>query len=119
MPSLSACARGNHCGLSELQDSKIPDRQMSYPWPLPHPAPVLDQALDIALDYLEATGQAKAGDDTQHLVAGVVLAEWLQGTRHRIRLANRGIVAAEQAQASLPRRTRNLRLHVVQDLTLP
>jgi hypothetical protein len=29
---------------------------MSYPWPLPHPDQVLDEALDIALGYLEAAG---------------------------------------------------------------
>jgi hypothetical protein len=65
---------------------------MNYLWPLPHPDPVLDDALDIALAYLEATGQAKAGDDTQHLVATAVLAAWLEGRRHKIRLANLGIV---------------------------
>jgi hypothetical protein len=74
---------------------------MSYDWPLFRPEPVLDEALDIALDYLEATGQAKQGDDTQHLVASAVLNEWLEGTRHRIRLANAGIVAVQQAQTML------------------
>jgi hypothetical protein len=76
--------------------------EMRYGWPLPHPDPVLDQASDIALDYLEATGQAKAGDDTQHLVSVAILDAWLKGTRHKIRLANAGIVAVEQAQLALP-----------------
>jgi hypothetical protein len=73
---------------------------MDYAWPLPHPDPVLDEALDIALDYLEATGQVKAGDDTQHLVAWSVLAAWLEGTRHKIRLANVGILVVQEARAS-------------------
>ena len=42
---------------------------MKYPWPLPDPDPVLDEALDIAFGYLEATGQAKNGDDMQHFQA--------------------------------------------------
>jgi hypothetical protein len=71
---------------------------MNYLWPLPHPDPVLDDALDIALAYLEATGQAKAGDDTQHLVATAVLAAWLEGRRHKIRLANLGIVSVQQVR---------------------
>jgi hypothetical protein len=91
---------------------------MNYPWPLPHPHPMLDEALDIALDYLEATGQAKAGDDTQHLAAGSILADWLKGTMHRIRLANAGIVAVQQARAALKKR-RDLRLDVLSDLALP
>jgi hypothetical protein len=76
-----------------------------YDWPLIRPEPVLDEALDIALDYLEATGQARQGDDTQHLVASAVFNEWQEGTRHRIRLANAGIVAVQQAQTMLRSRT--------------
>jgi len=91
---------------------------MSYRWPLPHPDPALDEALDIALDYLEATGQAKTGDDTQHFVADSVLSAWLKGARHKIRLANIGIQAVQQARASR-KETGNLRLDVLRDLTLP
>jgi hypothetical protein len=58
---------------------------------------VLDEALDIALNYLEATGQAKAGDQTQHSAAGSIPADWLKGTMHRVRLANTGIVAVQKA----------------------
>jgi hypothetical protein len=91
---------------------------MNYRWPLPHPDPVLDDALDIALGYLEATGQAKAGDDTQHLVASAVLAAWLEGRRHKIRLANIGIVSAQQVRVSSSSRTKDLRLDVLRDLAL-
>jgi hypothetical protein len=61
------------------------------------PDPALTEALLIALDYLKATGQA-IGHDTEQLVAGAILSAWLKGTRHRIRLANAGIVAGERAQ---------------------
>lgn len=91
---------------------------MDYRWPLPHPDPLLDESLDIALNYLEATGQAKADDDTQHVVAGSVLAAWLQGARHKLRLANVGIVAAQEARASR-KQLGNLRLDALRDLTLP
>ena len=91
---------------------------MGYNWPLPHPDPTLDEALDIALDYLEATGQAKAGDNARYLVANAVLEDWLKGTRHKIRLANTGIVAVQQAQLS-SKLTGNLRLDALRDLALP
>ena len=63
--------------------------------------PVLNEALKIALDYLKAAGPGKIDDDTEQLVAGAILSAWLSGTKHRIRLANVGIVAAEQARALL------------------
>jgi hypothetical protein len=37
---------------------------MTYAWPVPYPDPVLDEVLEIAIDHLEATGQARANDDT-------------------------------------------------------
>jgi len=93
---------------------------MKYRWPLPHPDPVLDEAVDIALDYLEATGQAKIGDDTQYLVASAVLTAWLGGARHRIRLANEGIVALQKANASRrPAKTREVHLDAMRDFALP
>jgi hypothetical protein len=87
---------------------------MKYPWPIPHPDPVLDHALCIALGYLEATGQATRGDDTQHLVASVVLGAWLKGTRQKLRLANEGIVIAERARS----KATDLRLDVLSDLAI-
>ena len=76
---------------------------MNYRWPLPHPD-VLNEALDIALNYLEATGQAQAGDDTYLLIVESIHNAWLQGTRHKIRLANFGIVAVQHAGDSEKRR---------------
>ena len=48
--------------------SRLLDVKMSYPWPLLDPDPVLEEALNIALDYLAATGQAKIRDSTRNLV---------------------------------------------------
>jgi hypothetical protein len=109
---------GNELDCRRFLGSTIQESEMTYRWPLPHPDPVLDEALVIALNYLEAMGQAKAEDDTRRVVAGYVLAAWLQGTRHKLRLANVGIVAAQQARAS-GKRLGNLRLDVISDLTLP
>jgi hypothetical protein len=75
-----------------------------------HPDPALDEALCIALGYLEGTGQAEADDTTEHLVAAVVLAGWFEGARHPIRLANFGIIAAEQARKPPEMQTVDLRL---------
>ena len=68
--------------------------KMSNAWPLPDPDPVLEEAHNIALDYLAATGQV--GDDTRSLVASSIMTSWREGMRHRIQLANAGIVAVQQ-----------------------
>jgi hypothetical protein len=78
---------------------------------------VLEEALNIALDYLAATGQAKIGGDTRSLVASSIMASWREGMRHRIQLANLGIVAAQQLQASLRKqKNENLKLGTLTDL---
>jgi hypothetical protein len=66
---------------------------MLYPWPVSDP--VLQEALDIALDYLEKTEQPIAFRETQWVCAGVIWEAWKCGTRHRIKLANHAIVAIE------------------------
>ena len=90
---------------------------MSYPWPLLDPDPVLEEALNIALDYLAATGQAKIRDDTRNLVASSVMTSWRKGMRHRIQLANVGIVAVQRLQPSLRKqKDENLKLGTLTDL---
>ena len=74
---------------------------MPYLWPLANPDLVLDDALDIALDYLEFTGQAFPFSETQRLCAHIILQSWHSGTRHRIRLANDAINAIEKRQATI------------------
>jgi hypothetical protein len=67
---------------------------------------VLDEALDIAMDYLEYTGQADAYSETRWHAARAILHAWEAGTEHKIRLANCGIVAIEKGstlkQGNLP-----------------
>jgi hypothetical protein len=72
---------------------------MSYPWPLAETDLVLEEALDIALDYLECTGQAFPFSETQRQCAHVILDKWRAGVKHRIKLANYAIVAIEQNHA--------------------
>jgi hypothetical protein len=72
---------------------------MPYPWPTSDP--VLQEALDIALDYLEFTGQATPFIQTQWLCANAILAAWNDGERHRVKLANCAILAIESEKGRL------------------
>lgn len=75
---------------------------MLYPWPLFELHTTLNESLEIAMDYLEGTGQAYPFSETQVKAADAILVAWQADVRHRIRLANVGVVAIQQAQASLP-----------------
>jgi hypothetical protein len=68
---------------------------MMYPWPLAERHEPLNEALEIAISYLELTGQAYPYSETQVRAADAILAAWRSGVRHKIRLANYAIVAAE------------------------
>jgi hypothetical protein len=68
---------------------------MLYPWPITG-SDVPQEALDIAMDYLEFTGQAVPLTETQCICANAILAAWNVGTRHRIKLADCAIVAVEK-----------------------
>jgi hypothetical protein len=75
---------------------------MAEPWPFERPDPVLQRALNIALDYLEATGQASPLSVTEIACARVILDEWLTGKRrHPVWLSNKAIVAIETKQPML------------------
>jgi hypothetical protein len=67
-----------------------------YPWPIGNADLVLSEALDIAMDYLEYTGQADPMKETQDACAHVILDAWKSGVKHRIRLANYAINAIEK-----------------------
>lgn len=73
---------------------------MPYPWPLDNPDVALQDALDIALDYLEFTGQAYPFSETERLCAHTIMSAWRAGTTHRIRLANDAICVIEKRQAA-------------------
>jgi hypothetical protein len=69
-----------------------------YPWPFAETDMTLEEALNIAMDYLELTRQAYPFSETQRICARVILQSWRQGTRHRIRLANDAIRVIEALQ---------------------
>ena len=68
---------------------------MMYPWPLAECHHTLNEALEIAMDYLELTRQADPYSETQVRAADAILAAWRSGVRHKIRLANYAIGAVE------------------------
>jgi hypothetical protein len=75
---------------------------MLYPWPLTEAHATLNESLEIAMDYLEGSGRAYPYSETQVKAADAILAAWRAGERHRIRLANIGIMAVERARATHP-----------------
>jgi len=68
---------------------------MMYPWPLAECHHTLNEALEIAMDYLQLTRQAYPYSETQVWAADAILAAWRSGVRHKIRLANFAIGAVE------------------------
>jgi hypothetical protein len=56
----------------------------------------LCQAMNIAMGYVRGTGLADRFLNPEALVAAAILNAWASGVRHRIRLANAGIVCAER-----------------------
>ena len=59
-----------------------------YPWPIGDFDNAMDEALDIAMDYLERTGQAVKFKEVQRAAAMAIVAAWKAGVRHRIKLAH-------------------------------
>jgi hypothetical protein len=83
---------------------------MLYPWPSDADAVLLDAALEIAMGYLEYSGQAEPYTEVRRVAAHGILTAWSKGARHVIRLGNAGIVAVEhksgdkgKLQSSYPR----------------
>jgi hypothetical protein len=71
-----------------------------YPWPTGDFDNVMDVALDIAMDYLERTGQAGRFLEVQRAAAQAIGAAWKGGVRHRIKLADIAIKAVELRSCS-------------------
>jgi hypothetical protein len=69
---------------------------MLYDWPLLGFDALFDDALRIAMDYLERTGKANEYTKVQSLAAATIVAQWRAGVRHKIRLANYAINAVEK-----------------------
>jgi hypothetical protein len=66
-----------------------------YPWPLGEFDNVMDVALEIAMDYLDRTGQAVRFDEAQSTAAMAIAVAWKVGVRRRIKLADIAIRAVE------------------------
>jgi hypothetical protein len=78
-------------------------RVMLYPWPIAC-YPMLDEALQIAMNYLELTGQAGEYTKVQSQAAREIIARWRAGERRKLRLANYAIVAIENKVTHIPLR---------------
>ena len=66
-----------------------------YPWPFGEFDYVMDEALNIAMDYLIKTGQAMNFRETQTTAANAIASAWRSGVRSRVRLSNSAIRAVE------------------------
>jgi hypothetical protein len=67
-----------------------------YPWPLGEFDNVMDDALDIAMDYLQASDQAVDYQNAQRTAANAIAGAWRAGVRNRLRLSNLAIRAVEE-----------------------
>jgi hypothetical protein len=52
-----------------------------YPWPVGNFDYVMDDALDIAMNYLQLTGQAVLFKEAQATAAGAIIAAWQRGVK--------------------------------------
>jgi hypothetical protein len=75
-----------------------------YPWPFGVFDSVMDDALDIAMDYLLRTGQATKFRETQATAANAIATAWRAGVKNRLRLINTAIMAVEDKDASYRKR---------------
>ena len=69
-----------------------------YPWPISDFDYAMDDALDIAMNYLERTGQVGTSLRSSVCSTAIVVA-WKMGVRNRIKLAHVAIKAVEQNRA--------------------
>jgi hypothetical protein len=67
-----------------------------YPWPLGEFDNAMDDALDIAMNYLDLTGQAVLFKQVQSTAAMAIAVAWKVGVRHRIKLADIAIKSVER-----------------------
>ena len=67
-----------------------------YPWPFGAFDNVMDDALNIAMDYLLRTGQATEFREAQATAANAIAVAWRAGVKNRLRLSNIAIMAVEE-----------------------
>src|SRR5712664_2936441 len=81
---------------SHFYSEKISGECVMYPWPTGEFDNAMDVALDIAMSYLDRTGQAVRFKEVQWKAAMAIVAAWIGGLRHPIRLAHTAIKAVER-----------------------
>jgi hypothetical protein len=67
-----------------------------YPWPADD---VMNEALEIAMNYLSRTGHAVKFMAVQNVAVETIIAAWQAGVTHKIKLANCAIRAVETSAA--------------------
>ena len=72
-----------------------------YPRPFGEFDSVMDDALNIAMDYLMRTGQAVKFQEAQEVAAHAIEVAWRSQVRNRLRLSNLAIRAVEQTEERL------------------
>ena len=72
-----------------------------YPWPFGEFDSAMDDALDVAMDYLVRTGRAVKFREAQEVAAQAIAVAWRSGVRNRLRLSNLAIRAVEQKEDTL------------------
>jgi hypothetical protein len=72
-----------------------------YPWPFGEFDNVMDDALNIAMDYLVRSDQAVNFRKAQALAANAIAIAWRSGVRNRLRLTNLAIRAVEREHNQL------------------
>ena len=69
-----------------------------YPWPFGEFDIVMDDALNIAMDYPMRTGQAVKFQEAQEMATHAIEVAWRSGVRNRLRLSNLAIRAVERKE---------------------
>ena len=64
----------------------------------------MEAAFQIAMEYLEGSGDAPVLIDAQSTASGAIVSAWKGGARHRIKLANAAIKAVEREREEWPLR---------------
>jgi len=72
-----------------------------YPWPFGEFDNVMDDALNIAMEYLVRSDQAANLRKSQALAANAIAIAWRSGVRNRLRLTNLAIRAVEREHNQL------------------
>jgi hypothetical protein len=101
--AISACLAprpalmGTLGGVLRFISGKISELLM-YPWPLGEYDNAMDVALEIAMDYLDRTGQAVRFNEAQSAAAMAIAVAWKVGVRHPIKLADVAIKSVESKE---------------------